>query len=142
YTYDQIRDPSIQSLGLSAFSGLGTLGGGNVTLQAGGTIGDAGRGVVVAVGGSGRVMADGSLVQTGGGVLSVKAGDIGTGGNQFVNLRGRIDIATGDFGSLVATNFRNDGGSDPRPINPLTAYSMTTLVGGDFALGDSVIDLR
>ncbi|UGA45824.1 filamentous hemagglutinin family protein [Bradyrhizobium quebecense] len=143
YTYDQIRDASILSLGLSAFSGLGTLGGGNVTLQAGGTLGgDTGRGVVVAVGGSGRVMADGSLVQTGGGTLSVKAGEIGTGGNQFVNLRGRIDIATGDFGSLTASNFRVDGGSDPRPINPLTPYSMTTLSGGDFAPGDSAIDIR
>ncbi|AUC96260.1 filamentous hemagglutinin [Bradyrhizobium sp. SK17] len=142
YTVDQIQDPSRLSLGLSAFSGLGALGGGNVTVQAGGTVGDAGRGVVIAVGGSGCVMADGSLAQTGGGSLSVKAGDIGTGGNQFVNLRGRTDIATGDFGSLTASNVRNDGGSDPRPINPLTPYSMTTLAGGDFAPGDSVIDIR
>ncbi|MDH2379981.1 filamentous haemagglutinin family protein [Bradyrhizobium sp. CER78] len=140
YTVDQIRDPSILSLGLSAFSGLGTLGGGNVTVQAGGTMGDTGRGVVVAVGGSGRVMADGSLVQTGGGTLSVKTGNIGTGGNQFVDLRGRMDIATGDFGSLTATNVRNT--ADPRPINPLTSYSMIKLSGGDFAPGDSVIDLR
>ncbi|NEV02616.1 hypothetical protein FNJ47_44810, partial [Bradyrhizobium sp. UFLA 03-164] len=142
YTFDQIRDPSILSLGLSAFSGLGTLGGGNVTLQAGGTIGGAGRGVVVAVGDSGRVMADGSLVQTGGGTLSVKAGDIGIGGNQFVNLRGAMDVATGDFGSLVSNNLRNDNGADPRPINPLTSYSMITAAGGDFAPGDSVINIR
>ncbi|WP_454621030.1 filamentous haemagglutinin family protein [Bradyrhizobium cenepequi] len=143
YTYDPVRDPSGLNLELSAFSGVGTLGGGNVTVQAGGTLGgDAGRGVVIAVGGSGRVMGDGSLVQTGGGTLSVKAGDIGTGGNQFVNLRGTMDVATGDFGSLTATNIRNDNGTDPRPINPLTPYSMTTLHGGDFAPGDSVINLR
>ncbi|MHC2437089.1 filamentous haemagglutinin family protein [Bradyrhizobium sp. USDA 4451] len=142
YTLDQIRDPSILSLGLSAFSGLGTLGGGNVTLQAGGRIGGAGRGVVIAVGGSGRVMADGSLVQTGGGTLSVKAGDVGIGGNQFVDLRGAMDVATGDFGSMVASNLRNDSGADPRPSNPLTSYSMITAAGGDFAPGDSVIDIR
>jgi hypothetical protein len=142
YTYDPVRDSTALALGLSAFSGVGTLGGGNVTLQAGGTIGEADRGVVIAVGGSGRVMGDGSLVQTGGGTLSVKAGDIGTGGNQFVNLRGSMDVATGDFGSLTATNIRNDNGTDPRPINPLTPYSMTTLYGGDFAPGDSVINLR
>ncbi|MDE1172717.1 MAG: filamentous hemagglutinin N-terminal domain-containing protein, partial [Parvibaculaceae bacterium] len=59
---------------LSAFSGMGALGGGDVTLKAGGDIGDTGHGVVVAVGGSGRVMADDSLVQTGGGTLSVTAG--------------------------------------------------------------------
>ncbi len=52
-------------IGLDAFSGLGTLGGGNVTLVAGRDIGDAGQGIVAAVGGSGRVMADGTLVQTG-----------------------------------------------------------------------------
>ncbi len=143
YTFDQINTNNAAALNLSAFSGLGTLGGGNVTLQAGGTLGgDTGRGVVIAVGGSGRVMGDGSLVQTGGGTLSVKAGDIGTGGNQFVNLRGTMDVATGDFGSLTATNIRNDSGTDPRPINPLTPYSMTTLYGGDFAPGDSVINLR
>ncbi|WP_420970617.1 filamentous haemagglutinin family protein [Bradyrhizobium sp. B120] len=142
YTLDQVRDPSILSLGLSAFSGLGTLGGGNVTLQAGGTIGDVGRGLVIAVGGSGRVMVDGSLVQTGGGTMSVRAGSVGTGGNQFVNLRGAMDVATGDFGSLVATNDRNASGVDPRPINPLTSYSMTKLAGGDFAPGDSVINIR
>ncbi|TAI66951.1 filamentous hemagglutinin, partial [Bradyrhizobium sp. Leo170] len=143
YTFDQIDTSQAAALNLSAFSGIGALGGGNVTLQAGGTIGgDTGRGVVIAVGGSGRVMGDGSLVQTGGGTLSVKAGDIGTGGNQFVNLRGIMDVATGDFGSLTATNIRNDNGTDPRPINPLTPYSMTTLYGGDFAPGDSVINLR
>ena len=141
YTFDLISDQSRLSLGLSAFSGLGALGGGNVTVQAGGTVGDAGRGVVIAVGGSGRVMADGSLVQSGGGTLSVKASNIGTGGNQFVDLRGAMDVATGDFGSLTATNDRNYG-LDPRPINPLTPYSMTTLSGGDFAPGDSAIDIR
>ncbi|MCC8962179.1 filamentous hemagglutinin family protein [Bradyrhizobium sp. Pear76] len=141
YTYDPAFNNGTLALNLSAFSGLGTLGGGNVTVQAGGMMGDAGRGLVIAVGGSGRVMADGSLMQTGGGSLSVKAGGIGTGGNQFVNLRGRMDIATGDFGSLVAGNDRNIG-IDPRPINPLTPYSMTTLGGGDFAPGDSVIDIR
>lgn len=142
YTYSPTLSGSGMSFNLSAFAGLGTLGGGNVTLQAGGTIGDAGRGVIVAVGGSGRVMADGSLVQTGGGTLSVKAGDTGTGGNQFVNLRGAMDVATGDFGSMVASNVRNDSGADPRPINPLTSYSMTTVDGGDFAPGDSVINIR
>ncbi len=142
YTYSPTLNGGGMSFDLSAFSGLGTLGGGNVTLQAGGTIGDAGRGVIVSVGGSGRVMADGSLVQTGGGTLSVKAGDIGTGGNQFVNLRGAMDVATGDFGSMVASNVRNDFGTDPRPINPLTSYSMTTVGGGDFAPGDSVINIR
>ncbi len=87
------------SIALDAFSGMGALGGGNVTLIAGHDIGDAGQGIVVAVGGSGRVMADGSLVQTGGGTLSVTAGgSVGIGGNQFVNLRGDTNVAAGSFG--------------------------------------------
>ncbi|WP_076866829.1 filamentous haemagglutinin family protein [Bradyrhizobium mercantei] len=142
YTFNPSLGDNQLALNLSAFAGLGTLGGGNVTLQAGGTVGGAGRGLIIAVGGSGRVMGDGSLVQTGGGTLSVKAGNVGTGGNQFVNLRGAMDIATGDFGSMTATNTRTDAGADPRPINPLTTYSMTTLDGGDFVPGDSVINVR
>ncbi|WP_456710985.1 filamentous haemagglutinin family protein [Bradyrhizobium sp. USDA 4452] len=129
-------------LSLSAFSGVGTLGGGNVSLQAGGTIGAAGRGILVAVGGSGRVMADGSLVQTGGGTLSVKAGNVGTGGNQFVDLRGNTEVTTGDFGSLAGINFGFDGWADPRPLDPLTPYGVAGMSGGSFAPGDGVIDLR
>ncbi len=55
-------------LRLSTFSGVGTLGGGNVTLRAGGDIGDTGNGIVIAVGGTGRMM-NGSPMQTGGCLL-------------------------------------------------------------------------
>jgi filamentous hemagglutinin family protein len=129
-------------LGLAAFSGVGALGGGNVTLTAGGNIGNAGQGIVAAVGGSGRVLGDGTLVQTGGGTLSVTAGgNIGAGGNQFVDLRGDTNVVAGSFGSLTSTNFGYNAG-DPRPLDPLTPYAMTRIAGGSFAVGDGVIDIR
>ncbi len=130
-------------IGLDAFSGLGTLGGGNVTLVAGRDIGNAGQGIVVAVGGSGRVMADGSLVQTGGGTLSVTAGrNVGTGGNQFVNLRGDTNVAAGSFGTLTANQFGYDGVNDPRPLDSLKPYAMQAQAGGSFAPGDGTINLQ
>lgn len=129
-------------LGLDAFSGMGALGGGNVTLRAGGDIGNAGQGIVVAVGGSGRVMADGTLVQTGGGTLTVEAGrNVGTGGNQFVNLRGDTAVAVGNFGSITAFVYGYNG-IDPRPIDPLKSLNMTAIAGGSFAPGDGTITVR
>ncbi|MDI4233284.1 filamentous hemagglutinin family protein [Bradyrhizobium sp. Arg237L] len=139
YTADLESSKSL--LKLSGFSGMGALGGGNVTLRAGGDIGNAGRGVVVAVGGSGRVI-DGRLVQTGGGTLSVRAGNsIGGGGNQFVDLRGDIGVTAGNFGSLNATNFGYSL-DDPRPLNLLVPYAMIKVSGGSFAPGDGAVDIR
>ncbi|AXK79310.1 filamentous hemagglutinin N-terminal domain-containing protein [Pseudolabrys taiwanensis] len=130
-------------IGLAAFSGMGALGGGNVTLQAGGDIGNAGQGVVVAIGGSGRVTADGQLIQTGGGTLSVVAGgNVGTGGNQFVNLRGDTQVAAGDFGSLVSKNYGYNGQFDPRPLDPFKNFGVAAFAGGSFAPGDGAIAVR
>ncbi|MEW6436168.1 MAG: filamentous hemagglutinin family protein [Pseudomonadota bacterium] len=134
-------------VGLSTFSGVGALGGGNVTVAAGGDIGDAAssgaavQGIVAAVAGSGRVLADGSLVQTGGGALTVTAGgNIGTGGNQFVDLRGNINILTGNFGSMAGTFFGVDG-NDPRLLSALVPYSMKISDGGTIAPGDSAVNI-
>ncbi len=130
-------------VGLAAFSGIGALGGGNVTLRAGGDIGDAGQGVVVAIGGSGRVTADGQLIQTGGGSLSVVAGgNVGTGGNQFVNLRGDTQVATGDFGSTIGRSYGYNGVVDPRQLDLLKNYSVAAVAGGSFAPGDGAVTVR
>ncbi|PHV14960.1 hemagglutinin [Janthinobacterium sp. BJB303] len=73
--------------GLSGFTGIGTLGGGNLLLQAGGDAGmlasraDPGgefaprsQGLNVAVGSTGRVTPDGKLLLTGGGDLDIRIG--------------------------------------------------------------------
>ncbi|MDE1172641.1 MAG: filamentous hemagglutinin family protein, partial [Parvibaculaceae bacterium] len=62
-------------------------------------------------------------------------------GNQFVNLRGDTDVATGNFGSLVSTSFGYQS-YDPRPLDTLVPYGMTTVAGGSFAPGDGVVDVR
>ncbi len=91
----------------------------------------AGKGIVVAVGGSGRVI-DGQLVQTGGGMLSISADADRNGGgdNQFVNLRGNIGVQTGDW-QHDAANFGYNI-NDPRPLNLLVPYAMTSVSGGSF----------
>ncbi len=127
---------------LAGFSGIGALGGGNVTLRAGGDIGDAGTGVIVAVGGSGRVLPDGSLTQTGGGTLTVTAGgNIGTGGNEFVDLRGDTNVEADNFGYSTVSSFGWNSG-DPRTLNSLTPYGSNAVDGGIFAPGDGNVNVR
>ncbi|WP_407180783.1 filamentous haemagglutinin family protein [Bradyrhizobium sp. STM 3562] len=129
---------------LTGFAAVGTLGGGNVTVTAGGDIGNAGAGsgIIIAVGGSGRVI-DGKLVQTGGGTLSVTAGGaIGGGGNQFVDLRGDISIASGSFGSLTGTSFGSNTALDPRSLSSLVPYVMNQVGGGTIMPGDGIVNVR
>ena len=94
--------PSVQ---LTGFQGIGALGGGNVTILAGGNAGNAtdragqtgvqrGEGIIVAVGGTGRVLADGTLVTTGGGNETVRIG--GT-LNPLDATDGSGDALNGDF---------------------------------------------
>lgn len=130
-------------LNLAAFSGMGTLGGGNVTLRAGRDVGNAGQAVVVAVGGSGRVLDDGTLVQTGGGALSVTAGRyVGTGGNQFVNVRGDSVVSAGKFGTLTLNQFGSNGEADPRPADTLKGYGVRNQSGGALGIGDGTFTVR
>ncbi|MEW6435584.1 MAG: filamentous hemagglutinin family protein [Pseudomonadota bacterium] len=127
------------SVTLSNFDGIGTLGGGNVTMTAGGDMSS----IVAAVAGSGRVLTDGSLAQTGGGILTITTGgNINSSGNLFVDLRGAINVLTGNFGTIAAADFGYGGPTDPRLLNPLTPYGATVAAGGSFAPGDGVVDVR
>lgn len=107
---------------LTGFTGFGTLGGGNVTLSAGGNAGtlpDAqANGPVysalgIAVGASGKVLSvskdgttitGGTLAEAGGGNLSVKIGGALNSGNTFLNSGQAVDGSLSTF-----TNMR--GGS-------------------------------
>ncbi|WP_270993810.1 hypothetical protein, partial [Listeria seeligeri] len=77
--------PTLTGARMVGFMGFGTLGGGNLTLEAGHDAGVASgtvvnslarhsSGVVAAVGSTGRVEADGTLHLTGGGDLAVRLG--------------------------------------------------------------------
>jgi filamentous hemagglutinin family protein len=136
--------PSFETPG---FSGVGTLGGGNVTVRAGRNIGQPGgatsgegsQNLVVAVGSSGRVV-DGQVVQTGGGTLDVTAGGQIYGG-LFAGLLGDTDITAGSVGSVTprAYGYRL---RDQRPLDPYTPYSGWSSGEISFAPGDGAVQVR
>jgi hypothetical protein len=140
---------------LNGFNGVGTLGGGNLTVLVGG---DAGvidgtapnftplgddpsfmaytTGINLAVGSTGRVLADGSVVETGGGDLTLRVGgglspydqqyNFGTPYGYYVrptgqpsgtltNIRGDIDVTAGQVGEITLRAGTTAPG-DPRAV--------------------------
>ena len=160
------------------FTGFGTLGGGNLRAD---VAGDAGalalaqgssydgninprsQGLLLAVGGTGRVSADGSMVLTGGGDLDLRvggainpAGAPGAGGGHMngvlVNLRGHAETSAAQLGSLklqYGTQNTDHAPKETRAYDAFTATRATphgamTLVPGDATfsvatLGDQVL---
>ncbi|MGY3529681.1 filamentous hemagglutinin family protein [Bradyrhizobium sp. USDA 4452] len=122
---------------LIGFQGIGTLGGGNLTVTAGGNAGVTGNGSTgldLAVASTGRVLANGTLVETGGGNLVVR---IGGGLNPVVprtpdgqgqvpdyfgsitNLRGDTTVSAGSVGALAVNTWSSNFVSyDPRAADP------------------------
>ncbi|WP_422086126.1 filamentous haemagglutinin family protein [Variovorax sp.] len=144
---------------LVGFTGFGTLGGGNVQVQAGG---DAGmrraqgtarsQGLVVAVGSTGRVGDDGSLVLTGGGDIDVR---IGGGINSaqlarssgtyipnhdlqgaLINLRGATQLSAGAVGGMILGGVDQ---KDPRAFDPFSSNRAESLGGLVLIPGDSAM---
>ncbi|EON14227.1 filamentous hemagglutinin-like protein, partial [Pandoraea sp. SD6-2] len=119
-----VLDPNNIAPGIIGFQGIGTLGGGNLTLVAGRNAGvmTSGNnfqstGLDLAVASTGRVLSDGSLVQTGGGDLSVKVGGM---------LNGRPSVGQSDrpgdyFGSV--TSLRGDATIDAGSVGATAAYA-------------------
>ncbi|MGJ7545359.1 filamentous haemagglutinin family protein [Variovorax sp. LT1R16] len=146
---------------LVGFVGFGTLGGGNVRLHAGGDAGMLERkaslrsqGLVVAVGSTGRVADDGSLVLTGGGDLEVRLdgglnsaleargrADATTVPNHdlqgaLINLRGATQLSAASIGGMVL------GGrdlSEPRAFDPFSSNRAKSTGGVVLIPGDSAI---
>ncbi|AKM11044.1 filamentous hemagglutinin family protein [Croceicoccus naphthovorans] len=143
---------------LPAFDGIGTLGGGNLTVSAGRDFGayeyvtnTAYRGALaLAVGSSGWVDADGTIHRTGGGDLSLNVGrqinpvQASNGAidsylpGTLTNLRGDIDVTAGSIGQVWKTfevnNMESD--RDPRPdsysqFNDTDGYGALTIFPGD-----------
>ncbi|MDM8358143.1 filamentous haemagglutinin family protein [Pandoraea communis] len=119
-----VLDSNNHTSGIIGFQGIGTLGGGNLTLMAGRNAGvmTSGNnfqstGLDLAVASTGRVLSDGSLVQTGGGDLSVKVGGM---------LNGRPSVGQSDrpgdyFGSV--TSLRGDATIDAGSVGATAAYA-------------------
>jgi filamentous hemagglutinin family protein len=146
---------------LVGFTGFGTLGGGNVQVQAGGNAGMLERkgtarsqGLVVAVGSTGRVADDGSLVLTGGGDIDMRIGG-GVNSSQLargnanssvvpnhdlqgalVNLRGATQLSAASVGGMIL------GGrdlKDPRAFDPFSANRAESTGGLVLIPGDSAM---
>jgi filamentous hemagglutinin family protein len=135
------------------FTGIGTLGGGNVDIDVGGNAGGSAdaiaalmrglsptQGLNVAVASTGRVLADGTLVQTGGGNLTVKVG--GTLSNSsFTDLRGNTSIGAGAVGD-VRESFGSGGTAvDPRSPDPFAVSGGSGVGGITVTPGDGVVDI-
>ncbi|MGJ7573605.1 filamentous hemagglutinin family protein [Variovorax sp. RB2P76] len=175
YAYKERKDGAGNPLywpTVVGFTGIGTLGGGDATIRVGG---DAGvittrstdlvginasssksarsQGVVLAVGGTGRVLADGGLALTGGGDLDVRigggwnssmAGRLTTSGvdvaqtqelyGGLVNLRGEIAMSAGQIGTMELFYGAAQDGKEIRASNPYTS-SISRATGGLMLMG-------
>jgi filamentous hemagglutinin family protein len=109
YILDPTDIPEVAAIPeLVGFTGIGTLGGGNLNIEVGGNAGltsrrggDAGarprsEGLALAVGSTGRVTADGRLMLTGGGDLQLRIG-----GNLNAGLQARAATSDGNPNAAV-----------------------------------------
>ncbi|WP_448130967.1 filamentous haemagglutinin family protein [Stenotrophomonas rhizophila] len=164
---------------LIGFTGFGTLGGGNLLLEAGGDAGmlqsrgDHGAayitrsaGLNLTVASTGRVSADGALVQTGGGDLDIRIGGglnadpalrSFTGSNSapvaneitvndaqrldvngsFTNLRGALRLEAGSVGGVELRYGNRQDAKESRPYDVYTATAATAAGGPVLVLGDA-----
>ncbi|NBF02221.1 filamentous hemagglutinin N-terminal domain-containing protein [Pseudomonas sp. Fl5BN2] len=153
---------------LVGFTGFGTLGGGNLNVEVGGdggilrplaadstaqNISPRSQGLVLAVGSTGRVAADGSLQLTGGGDLNLRVGGVLNPGSQIsqghlngvlVDVRGHAQLSGGALGSLTLRygNQRVDQSpSEVRAYDPLRATSALAAGGLSLLPGDATFSL-
>ncbi|WP_141454098.1 filamentous haemagglutinin family protein [Pseudoxanthomonas sp. z9] len=154
-----VYNPNSFALEFAGFAGIGSLGGGNVSVSAGEDMGStvnstgsltSNDALSIVVGSSGRVEAQGRVLQDGGGRLSVSAGGrINTGLNDpattlvtgavtglVANLRGDASVRAGAIGQSLVNGYGVNRTGDPRAVDvqmPSTYfdYSPLTVAVGD-----------
>lgn len=152
---------------VTGFTGIGALGGGNVTVLSGGDAGvtsssngTTSGSLFIAVAGTGQVTSPSgpggeSLVETGGGDAVIKIGgalnpvpatyaNVASAfeGGEFVDLRGKMNVSADSIGGIYLIYGQSSNG-DPRPANVSTAALFSFLFGGPvLAPGDATIDLQ
>ncbi|UGV28505.1 filamentous hemagglutinin N-terminal domain-containing protein [Rhodopseudomonas boonkerdii] len=149
---------------LVGFQGIGTLGGGNLTLLAGRNAGAASGGISTSyistgldlvVASTGRVQANGTLLQTGGGDLTLRVGGtlntVSTtsasnyGSDYFgavSNLRGDITVQAGAIGSISQNGFAGNFTSlDPRAAEANVFKASAKSPGPTFIPGDGNVSI-
>ncbi|WP_298379794.1 filamentous haemagglutinin family protein, partial [uncultured Bradyrhizobium sp.] len=156
-------DQSASGASLVGFQGIGTLGGGNLTVIAGRNAGasdgsgsNTSTGLDLAVASTGRLLPNGTLLQTGGGDLTLSVGGILNPMNALTasgalasdyfgsvaDLRGNITVRAGAVGD-VAQNVRSSGVSsvDPRTLDPSTFKDSMKTPGPTFTPGDGSVSV-
>ncbi|MCA6112223.1 beta strand repeat-containing protein [Bradyrhizobium cenepequi] len=150
------------------FTGLGTLGGGNLSVEVAGNAGRVStlaantfdpnynarsQGLVLAVGNTGRVAADGSIQFTGGGDLSLRVGgvlnpEVGDStahlNGTITNLRGRAEVKASDIGAIDLTYGNSRDTNTPketRAFDPFTATRGLPNGGPSLMPGDATFSL-
>lgn len=164
---------------LVGFTGFGALGGGNVSLRVDGDAGNIesrgsisnprSQGLIVAVGSTGRIAADGSMALTGGGDIDIRVGggvnptqnarglvSSVTGPTPYygepaldlqgalINLRGHVQLAGGAVGGLdlrYGNEASQQDGKDSRGYDPYVSTLASATGGLVLIPGDSVIRL-
>jgi filamentous hemagglutinin family protein len=142
---------------LTGFVGIGTLGGGNVTILAGGNAGEiavgpsgtiysSSQGLDVAIASTGRVGPTGAITETGGGVLTIRVGRALNGGgtdpvnNQangtLTDLRGSISVRAGSIGQVLL-QYGQSNALDPRFVSPLVPTQAISQGGPTLVVGDA-----
>ena len=150
------------------FTGFGTLGGGNLNVQVAGdagvidqmagsrlepTINSRSQGLVLAVGSTGRVGADGSLQLTGGGDLNLRVGGVLNPGGLLtdghlngavINLRGHAQVDSGAIGRIDLRYGNVASAQSPGETRAYDSFKATrSLPTGGLTLmpGDATFDL-
>lgn len=150
---------------LVGFNGIGTLGGGDVTVIAGGDAGSTTNfettqpgapytttALNVVVGGSGRVDADSRLTQTGGGTLKLQVGGrlntgldnelVTPGTGRVMNVRGDAKISAGSIGQTLETGYGLKTDSDPRAADTRTPLDRHGYGALGLSIGDGVATIE
>lgn len=164
---------------LVGFTGFGALGGGNVSVRVDGDAGNIesrgslsnprSQGLIVAVGSTGRIAADGGMTLTGGGDIDIRIGGglnptqsargqvSSTGGTSpyygapaldlqgaLINLRGNVQLVSGAAGGLDLRYGNESNQQDAKETRGFDPYvsAMASATGGLVLIpGDSVIRL-
>ncbi|VVE75265.1 filamentous hemagglutinin-like protein [Pandoraea anapnoica] len=154
-------DANATDMQLIGFQGIGTLGGGNLTVIAGRDAGvmspvngQTSTGLDLAVASTGRVRADGTLVQTGGGDITLKVGGMLNGAsvtsvNNFPKdyfgsvtaLRGNTTLDAGSIGAIALPIGYVGGTLDPRAYDPNAIKGTSRTAGPTLISGDGVVNV-
>ncbi len=134
----------------TGFQGIGTLGGGNLTVNTGGNASQ----LDLVVASNGRVQSNGTLVQNGGGAMDVKIGSTlnfvtpgnsqvytQDGGGLISDLRGNVSLNTGSIGTVLPT-YNVLAGADPRYLSPLVSEAAIFSNGIDLLPGDGAMSIN